>query len=424
MVLVQYLIRMKGRNAVSTIETHRFSNGLQLLVEPKKNVKSCGLHWVFPAGACMDRDDAVGASVMLAEMLVRGAGTMDSRSMSNAMDRCGMRRSTDAGVYHLSASATLLSSALEEGLELLCTMLYEPHLAEEAVDPVRSLCLQALDSLQDEPQHEVMLRLRARHRPSPFNRNGYGHRPAIEEMKRDDLHEAWRLGVVPDGAILGVCGNIEIDRLVELLDRRMDTWTGGGRRPDARGDAPGGVEHVERDSSQVHIAMAWDAPAASHPDAVVERLISRVFGGSSSGRLFTEVRQKQSLCYSVGGSYRAGPDHGEIAVYAGTTPERAQQTLDTCRAEFDRMSKGITEDEFQRARIGLESSLVFSGESTSARSVALVADQFLLGHPRSLDTVRAEIASVTLDRINDYLSRRSDVEPTIVTMGPSPLKTD
>ena len=51
----------------------------------------------------------------------------------------------------------------------------------------------------------------------------------------------------------------------------MDTWTCGGSRPDARGDAPGGVEHVERDSSQVHIAMAWDAPAASHPDAVAAR---------------------------------------------------------------------------------------------------------------------------------------------------------
>ena len=108
---LQQLIRMKGRNTVSTIETHRFGNGLQLLVEPKKNVKSCGLHWVFPAGVCMDGDDTVGASVMLAEAMVRGAGALDSRSLSDAMDRCGMRRSTDAGVYHLSASATMLSAS-------------------------------------------------------------------------------------------------------------------------------------------------------------------------------------------------------------------------------------------------------------------------------------------------------------------------
>ena len=101
---------MKGRSALNTIETHRFGNGLQLLVEPKKNVKSCGLHWVFPAGACMDHGNHVGASVMLGEMLVRGAGSLDSRSMSDAMDRCGMRRSTDVGVFHLSASATLLGS--------------------------------------------------------------------------------------------------------------------------------------------------------------------------------------------------------------------------------------------------------------------------------------------------------------------------
>ncbi|MEE2719744.1 MAG: pitrilysin family protein [Planctomycetota bacterium] len=415
---------MKGRIAVNSIETHRFGNGLQLLVEPKKNVKSCGLHWVFPSGACMDDGNRVGASVMLAEMLVRGAGSMDSRALSDAMDRCGMRRSTDVGVFHLSASATMLGTSLDRGLELLSTMVLEPHLAEESVEPVRSLCLQSLDSLRDEPQHEVMLRLRARHRRSPFNRNGYGERDAIESMARSDLQSAWERGIVPDGAMLGVCGDVEPSDLVDRLEERFGTWSGTASHPKEENESRGGAEHVDRDSAQVHIALAWDAPAASHADAVLERLASRIFGGSSSGRLFTEVRQKQSLCYSVGGSYRVGPERGEIVVYAGTTPERAQKTLDTCLAEYRRMKQGITEDEFNRARIGLESGLIFSGESTSARATALVSDQFLLGHPRSLDDVRSEIAAVTLDQVNAYLARRSDVAPTIVTMGPAPLDID
>ncbi len=369
----------------------------------------------------MDHGNHVGASVMLGEMLVRGAGSLDSRSMSDAMDRCGMRRSTDVGVFHLSASATLLGSSLQEGLGLLSTMVLEPHLSEEAVDPVRSLCLQSLDSLRDEPQHEVMLRLRARHRHAPFNRNGYGERSAIASMECSHVQDAWRRGIVPDGSMLGVCGDVEISKLVDQLEERFGSWSGSASLPKEEPGARGGVEHVTRDTAQVHIAIAWDAPAASHSDAVLERLASRVFGGSSSGRLFTEVRQKQSLCYSVGGSYRVGPDRGEIVVYAGTTPERAQQTLDTCLAEYHRMSNGITKEEFNRARIGLESGLVFSGESTSARATALVSDQFLLGHPRSLDDVRAEIAAVTLDQVNAYLSRRIEMDPTMLTMGSAPL---
>ena len=424
MVIEQHLIRMKGHNALNTIETHRFSNGLRLLVEPKKNVKSCGLHWVFPSGACMDHHDQVGASVMLGEMLVRGAGSMDSRSMSDAMDRCGMRRSTDVGVFHLSASATMLGASLQDGIGLLSTMVLDPHLSEEAVDPVRSLCLQSLDSLRDEPQHEVMLRLRARHRHAPFNRNGYGERSAIESMERSHVHDAWRRGIVPDGSMIGLCGDVDTSKIVQLLEDRFGSWSGSTSFPSEAQDERGGVEHVHRDTAQVHIAIAWDAPAAAHSDAVLERVASRVFGGSSSGRLFTEVRQKQSLCYSVGGSYRVGPDRGEIVVYAGTTPERAQQTLDTCLAEYHRMSDGITEEEFGRARTGLESGLVFSGESTSARATALVSDQFLLGHPRSLDEVRAEIAAVTLEEVNAYLSRRSRQEPTILTMGPAALNID
>src|SRR5690606_13143969 len=112
--------------------------------------------------------------------------------------------------------------------------------------------------------------------------------------------------------------------------------------------------------------------------------------------LFTEVRQKRSLCYSVGAAYRAGRDAGMVSLYAGTTPERAQQTLEVCIEEIERMKAGFTTAEFHRAVIGLKAHQIMQGESTPARAAALVYDQFRVGRARSLDEIAAIVDAITI----------------------------
>lgn len=143
---------------------------------------------------------------------------------------------------------------------------------------------------------------------------------------------------------------------------------------------------------------------------------------STSGRLFTEVRQKRSLCYSVGASYRAGRDQGMVTMYAGTTPERAQETLDVALQEVHRLNSGITREEFDRAVIGLKAHQIMQGESTPARAAALVYDQFRLGRARTLEEIAAAVDAITLEQVNEYLASREFGRFTICTIGPEALK--
>lgn len=402
---------------MNSIQTRQLDCGLTLLIEPRKNVESCSLQWVLPAGSASDPIESVGVSAMLSEMLFRGAGDLDSRALSEEMDRCGMRRDTDVGIHHLRLSATMLSQELYKGLSYMIQMVRDPLLPGDAVEPIRNLCLQSLDSLQDEPQQEVMLRVREQHRPSPFNRSGYGERDGLEAIDLECIRSAWSDRMSPHGSILAVAGAVDASSLVDHLETSLGDWSGSPDEVLTSTPAAGGVDHIERDSAQVHIGMAWNAPPESHADAMLEHVASRVFSGSSSGRLFTEVRQKRSLCYSVNAIYRSGRDNGVIGLYAGTTTERAQETLDTCASEFERMSLGVTEEEFTRAITGLESGLVLSGESNNARASSLVSDQFRLGRARSLDEILGQVSAVSLADVNDYLSRRATGEPTIVTLG-------
>ena len=115
-----------------------------------------------------------------------------------------------------------------------------------------------------------------------------------------------------------------------------------------------------------------------------------------SGRLFTEVREKRGLCYSVFASYAGHKTYGAVLGYAGTTVPRAQETLDVLVAELKRLSQGVEPDEYERAVVGMKSRLVMQGESTSARARAIAGDQYVYGQPRTLDEWAAKVDAITL----------------------------
>jgi predicted Zn-dependent peptidase len=226
---------------------------------------------------------------------------------------------------------------------------------------------------------------------------------------------------VAGGSIFCAAGAVDADELARVLEPLVRDWSGARPVETEPGPPERGAEHLRQDTAQMHIGVAYDAPPEPDDDAILERLAVQVMGGSTSGRLFTEVRQKRSLCYSVGASYRAGRDTGVVAIYAGTTPERAQETLDVSIAEVERMREGISPDEFRRATMGLKSRLVMQGESTAARAGAVGNDFFRLGRARTLDEIAAAIDAVSIDRLNRYLADRRLGELSVVSLGPTEL---
>lgn len=406
---------------MSTITTRTLACGATLVHEHVQGAQSVAVRVMVPVGTAADAPDSDGVSVLLSEYVFRGAGGLDSRELSDALDRHGVDRSVRPGAYRMLFGATMLADAFEGGTELITSMIRRPEFPTDALEPVRSLALQALDSLEDDPQHLVMLRLGEKARPEPFHRHGYGDADVIGRLDAETLRAAWTERCRPGGTIVSVAGGVDVDQVAAGFDRWFDGWEGSTPDPTETAPAVGGAHAIEQETAQVHIGLAWSAPPAPHADAVLERVAMMVLSGSTSGRLFSEVRQKRSLCYSVGASYAAGRDRGMVSMYAGTTPERAQETLDVSMAEINRMREGVTREEFDRALLGVRSRLVMQGESTPARASSLASDQFRLGRPRSLEEQLAEFDAVSHERLQAYLADRVAGPFTLVTIGPKPL---
>jgi predicted Zn-dependent peptidase len=400
---------------------HTLPNGLVLLAEPMEHVRSVAVNVLVPAGAAFDPEGQLGVAGVLAELITRGAGSRDSRQLSLALDNLGVDRSEGAGVVNLRLGGSALARNVLPLLDIYADILLRPHLPEEELEPVQSLALQELEGLEDSPQGKVMVELHRRYYPPPLNKDRRGRAEDLEALTIDAVRKQYERFVRPNRAIISVAGNVDWEPLKARVEQLFGGWEPGDVPDVVPGDSRPRSEHLHKDSAQTQISFAYPSVPVSHPDYFAARAAEGVLSGGMSARLFTEVREKRGLCYSVGVRHETFRDRGTMIGYAGTGPDRAQQTLDVTLSELRKLKDGVTEDEIDRVKAGLKSSLIMAEESTGARAASIASDWYFLGRVRTFDEIQSAIDALTPAAVMAHLERHPVRDVTLVTLGQNPL---
>jgi predicted Zn-dependent peptidase len=266
-----------------------------------------------------------------------------------------------------------------------------------------------------------MVELRRRYYPSPLNRDRRGIAEDIEELTIDAVKAQYRRFVRPNGAILSVAGNIDWEPLKAQVERLFGHWEPGETSEVAPKPNKPESGHIQKDTQQTQIALAFPSVPVTDPDYYNARAATQVLSGGMSSRLFTEVREIRSLCYSVYAFHETFKTQGTMLGYAGTRAKFAQRTLDVMMRELHRLKEGIDDDEIDRVKAGLKSSLIMQEESTGARAGAIATDWYYLKRVRSFDEIQAIIDGLNAKAILNYLERYPVRDVTLVTLGPAPL---
>jgi predicted Zn-dependent peptidase len=226
----------------------------------------------------------------------------------------------------------------------------------------------------------------------------------------------------PHNSILALAGNIDFQQVKDEVERCFGDWEGVEGVGLEVLPPPGNYHFERQESEQTHIGIAWPSIPETDPEYYTVRMAVEILSGGMSGRLFTEVREKRGLCYSVSAGYSSLKGIGSILGYAGTSNDRAQATLDCFVSELHRLSQGVTQDELDRAKIGLKASTIMQGESSSARAGAIAHDFFMRGRIRTLEEIKGAIDAVTVDGVNAFVKKNPAGPFTFVMVGPKELK--
>jgi predicted Zn-dependent peptidase len=408
----------------SPIHSHSLPNGLTLLAERMPHVRSAAFHLLVPAGAAHDPTGKHGLAGLVCDLMTRGAGSRDSRQLSDALDNLGVDRGESTGTLNVQLSGATLSRNLLPTLELYADVLRRPHLPEDELDAAKSLSLQDIQSIEDEPQRKVMIELRKRYYPDPLGRDNRGTAEGVAAATIDDVRAQHARLYHPRDVILAVAGDIDWPALKGKVEELFGDWKPGSRPTIDPGPMKPQSGHIAKDLDQTQIALAYPSVPIGHADFYAARGMVGVLSQDMSSRLFTNVREKHGLCYSVYASYETFRDRASIVGYAGARPELAQETLDRTLAEFRDLANGIEEEELDRVKVGLKSALIMRQESTGARAGAMASDWYFLGRVRPLEEVQAAVNALTVPMIIDYARRYPAKDVTVVTLGPAALRVN
>lgn len=409
-------------SAASEIRVETFANGLTLIAERMPHVRSAAFNLILPAGAAYDPADKRGLAGVLSDLMVRGAGSLDHRQLTLALDRLGLDRSQGVGPLLMHFNGATLGRHLLSALRVYADILRRPHLPAHELEPVRSLALQHLQSLEDDPQSKVLAELKKRHVPAPLGYHPGGTAEGLRAIAIEDVRRQYQTYVHPGAMILAVAGDVDWPALVDTVGALFADWSAGATPPLTLGSRGERQAHLAKETQQTHFGLAYPAVPIGHPDYYAALGAVNVLSGGMSARLFTEVREKRGLCYAVWASYQTFREQGHVFCYAGTTAERAQETLEVVLQVIRSLAQGVQRDEVERVQAGLKASLIMQQEATGARASRLASDWYFLGRIRTFEEIHKAIDELTPDTITDYVRRYPPDDITLVTLGPKPLQ--
>ncbi|HEU0337301.1 MAG TPA: pitrilysin family protein [Gaiellaceae bacterium] len=383
---------------------HRLSTlagGERVISERLDGVRSVSLGLWIGAGSRDETNARAGVSHFLEHLLFKGTARYGAQEIAELFDAMGGELNAATSRETTVVYTRVPDRALEQALDVMADMVFEPALAD--VDAEREVVLEEIAMVEDNPQDLVHdLAAAAVFGGHPLGRPVIGRADVIASVAPRTLRAHHRAAYVGANVVLAAAGNVEHERLVELLRARRQEAAqplGVVRRPLGRRPAPG-LRFQRKDTEQYHVCLAGPGLSRNDERRYAASLLDAIVGGTASSRLFQEIREKRGLAYAV---YTYGSqyvDAGQVGLYVGTREEHLAECLEIAARELADVGAGnLRPGELERAKQNLEGRLLLSLESTSSRMTrlgkALVTGTELV----EIDETLARIAAVTVEDV-------------------------
>jgi predicted Zn-dependent peptidase len=410
-------------------------------------VRSVALGIWIGTGSALEHDSEAGISHLLEHMLFRGSDRYASEEIDQIFDAMGAEINAGTDKEATSLYTRALDRHLSRAFDVMSDMVFRPRLGE--LDAERQVVLEEIAMYEDDPQERVFDVLgEAIFGSHPLGRAVIGKAEVIGATTRDQLAAFHREHYRPERIVIAAAGSVDHEALVRMagaLDAPRAialpavaeraakaaasaaeaNGAAGRPAPDAgagNGGAPGfapRVRFLTKDTEQYHVCVGRPGVARDDERRFALRVLEGIFGGTSSSRLFQQVRERRGLAYSVFSFSNLYARTGEVGLYVGTRPENLSEALSVIEDELERCAADpADEEELIRSRENLKGRVVLSMESTAARMSHLGASTLSELPILSLDEVIERIDAVDIAELRELAADLFGPPLSVAGVGP------
>lgn len=404
-------------------EQRTLANGLRLVAIERHGEPEVSLHLMLPAGQLYEPAAKAGLASATADLLTQGTASRSAQQIAAAIDGVGGSLDSGSGGDFANVSVSVTSDQLDLALELLADVVLHPSFPAAEVERWRSKRLSGLAVQRSNPGYLADVAFqRLVFGAYPYGSPALGTPESLRGLTREDLASFHRAHYLPNGAILAVVGDFRQEQALASVERAFAGWArAAAPRPPVLElpayQRPKVVVVDKPDAVQTQIRVGQAALAYTDPDFFTATVYGTVLGGSSSGRLFREVRIKRGLAY---GAYSGFAEQLVTGSFAARTSTKTASTVQALRVTLDEIAGMATAPvpavELDEAKTYLNGALPLEIES-AGEVAARVLNALGYGLGREfLDSYRDRIGAVTAAAIQRFAAARIHPQRSVVVL--------
>ncbi|PFG31030.1 M16 family metallopeptidase [Paramicrobacterium agarici] len=370
-----------------------------------------------------------GSTHFLEHLLFKGTPTRSALDIAVAFDSVGGDSNAMTAKEFTCYYAKVRDSDVPMAIGVLTDMVTSSVIDGGEFETERGVILEELSHAADDPGdvagNALFEAVLGEH---PLGRPVGGTSETIEQATREGVWDHYLQHYRPNELVISVAGAVDHEELLTLVTRSLDV-AGWERDVDAkpvsrRADTPArladtrSLTTIPRPIEQVHLMLGMPGLIATDPDRVTLSMLNAVLGGGMSSRLFTEIRERRGLAYSVYSFAGSHSDAGMQGMYAACAPRNAAQVADLMRAELQKLADTpVSDDELARAYGQLSGRAALGLEDSDVRMSLLGRAEITLGEYLDLDENLRRLARVTATDIADMAARLVAQPQSLVAVG-------
>lgn len=402
-----------------TVRLSALPNGLRLVTQQMESVESVSLGVWVGTGARYETADINGVSHFLEHMAFKGTERRSARAIAEEIENVGGHLNAYTSREQTAYHATVLKEDVPLAVDIIADILLNSRFDQTELDRERAVILQEIGQANDTPDDVIFDRFQEAAFPDqPVGRPVLGTAEIVGAMSRDTLIGYMASQYTAPHMVLAAAGNLDHDRLAALAQDAFGDLPSDGANGAAAGTYRGGDFRETRDLEQVHLILGFEGLPYEDPDYYAFSVLSTLFGGGMSSRLFQEVREVRGLAYSIYSFGAAYLDTGLFGIYAGTGEGEAAELVAVLCDELRKVCGPVAEDELRRARAQIKAGVLMSLESTASRCEQIARQVHVFGRPLGLEEIASRIDAVDETAVRRVATRLLESRPTVAALGP------
>ena len=383
-------------------------NGMTALVREDRAVPLVSVRAAAMGGLLAETTQTNGVTHLAAELLVRGTSEYSAEQISELMDSSASGLAGVGGKNSLGMRGDFLAENFKRGMEIFSSCLFDSQFEQEEIERERKVQLEDITSRKDNMSAVAFMQFAEEMWTThPYRMTALGTHESVTNLSRDDIVSAVRSQLNPKGMVISVVGAVDVSSTLNLLKSTFGSHKGDNDAPafvmpeDEVFQTKSRTVRSKRQREQAHFVMGFPGLSMRDSRRWAMDILCSVMSGQG-GRLFLQLRDKQSLCYSVSAFSQEGLAPGYFGVYMGTAQAKLEEAEAGIRSELNKLIEdGITSEELHRAQRYLSGSHEVSLQRSSSRCSAMaLSEAYGLGYD-SYSKFTDRIMAVTTKDVHD-----------------------